>query len=115
MFKRSAGSRFAAITLEAKLQMLDRRAGHAPSPMPTPENPERRIQRLEAAFASKEGEQAFSPIFLRAFRLIRAPELQWAVKLARVWLGRFEEDRPAADQVQKPFRFLERTLVQQVC
>ena len=51
----------------------------------------------------------------RSFRLVRAPELQWAVKAARVWLDRFEEDRPAADQVQRQFRFLERTLVQQMC
>ena len=51
----------------------------------------------------------------RAFRLIRAPELQWAVQTARVWMGRFKEGRPAAEQLQKHFRFLERTFVQRMC
>ena len=52
---------------------------------------------------------------VKAFRLIRAPELQLPVQAARVWVGRFKEERPAAEQVQRVFRFLERTLVQAVC
>jgi len=52
---------------------------------------------------------------VKACRVIRAPELQWAVKAAKTWMQRFKEERPAARSVQHGYRFLERTLVQTMC
>ena len=52
---------------------------------------------------------------VKACRLIRAPELLWAVNAAQTWMARFKQERPAAGRVQHVFRFLERTLVQQMC